>query len=198
MAKSTHIVTGLSACFFLSGIYKSIPDHYHDLHTQGGGPPTWTEPHFTSKTYTECPLPDLKWQLLHGPLRDSLSIKSLRYFMSDDKHQVIVLCSTGENICGHQGYIHGGYSAALLDNVLGTVAFWNLKMPATISLLIKYRKPLYPNDILLIKASKAQVDANQEGCIKLKGEIYTERHAKASVTAEAIFVDVSDKWASAS
>ena len=86
----------------------------------------------------------------------------------------------GTNICGHDGIIHGGLAATILDDVLGYVAIPALpnKMGFTANLNFNYRRPITSDQWVIARAKvdkveerKAYVSASIEN---LEGQVLTE------------------------
>lgn len=71
--------------------------------------------------------------------------------------EVVAVFHLGNEVCGHKGIIHGGLSAALCDEVMGTCSYiFNLGQPSfTANMNLNYKNPLFANSWILIR-SKVQ------------------------------------------
>ncbi|KAI8976553.1 HotDog domain-containing protein [Pilobolus umbonatus] len=114
---------------------------------------------------------------LRGP--DMIAVQPL-IFYNKEHTQVTSVLHLGKNVCGHDGIIHGGLSATLLDEGLAYVAFPALpnKMGFTANLNINYRKPILSDQWVVMRTRldkvdnrKAYVSGHIEG---LDGTVYTE------------------------
>ncbi|KAI7874341.1 HotDog domain-containing protein [Mucor mucedo] len=65
----------------------------------------------------------------------------------------------GENICGHDGIIHGGLAATILDEALACVAIPALpnKFGFTANLNVNYRRPIMSDQWVMLKAKLDQL-----------------------------------------
>ncbi|KAI7898561.1 HotDog domain-containing protein [Cokeromyces recurvatus] len=86
----------------------------------------------------------------------------------------------GKNVCGHDGIIHGGLAATILDEGLASVAVPALpnKIGFTANLNVNYRKPIKSDQWVVMKSKldkiedrKAYVSAFIES---LDGQLFTE------------------------
>mmetsp|Transcript_48003 Transcript_48003/g.102540 ORF Transcript_48003/g.102540 Transcript_48003/m.102540 type:complete len:252 (-) Transcript_48003:454-1209(-) len=72
--------------------------------------------------------------------------------------RVLALVEVGDALNGHVGIVHGGFTAALLDDVLGQATVHEARVqgirgaPLTASLTIKYRRPVFADDVFLVDA----------------------------------------------
>jgi hypothetical protein len=65
------------------------------------------------------------------------------------------------NTCeGQPGFVHGGASAALMDEVLGFTCFSNNFLAATSNLNINYYKPIKLNNLIFINSQIYNVNKN--------------------------------------
>jgi len=153
--------------------------------------PEGVEKHFKqAKTYSERECPKSSNHLLHDTLHETKSIRQLRYFTDSEKEHVLVLCDMGHNICGHKGIVHGGFTASLIDNSLGALAFLNVSMPATKNLRIDYKRPLPAGQSVVVSSTIVSSDSKS---LVLEASVYgSDNNIYAVGVAE--FVDVSKKW----
>lgn len=66
----------------------------------------------------------------------------------------------GENMCGHDGIIHGGLAATILDEALACVAIPALpnKFGFTANLNVNYRRPIMSDQWVMLKAQLDKLD----------------------------------------
>eukprot|EP00923_Selenidium_pygospionis_P017896 GHVN01031443.1.p1 GENE.GHVN01031443.1~~GHVN01031443.1.p1 ORF type:complete len:388 (-),score=58.81 GHVN01031443.1:979-2142(-) len=117
------------------------------------GLPNWTraffqgDTHYSEREYVSSPE---RHHLIHDTIRGADGIKFLRFFMGDNSKHAVIVCETGQNVCGHKNIVHGGFTAALLDSSLGALAFMNVKRPATKSLTVHYTKPIMAGEMVVV------------------------------------------------
>ncbi|KAI8991173.1 HotDog domain-containing protein [Mycotypha africana] len=89
---------------------------------------------------------------LRGP--DKIIVPPLMFFNTSYTELTTVL-HLGKKLCGHEGIIHGGLAATILDETLcylGYPALAPNKVVFTANLNINYRKPILSNQWVVIKA----------------------------------------------
>lgn len=103
-----------------------------------------------------------------------------------DESESLVFLHLGRGLCGHDGIIHGGLLATLLDETLARTAIINLpeKVGVTAKLSLTYRAPTMADQFVVIKTKLTDIKgrkANVSGTIEaLDGTVL--------VQAEAMFV----------
>ena len=76
------------------------------------------------------------------------------------------------NTCeGQPGFVHGGATAAVLDEILGFTCFSNKLLASTINLNINYYKPIKLNNVIFIHSQLYNVNNND---IYLKASIFQD------------------------
>jgi len=70
-----------------------------------------------------------------------------------DETEALVFVHLGRGLCGHDGIVHGGLLATLLDESLARIAISNLpdKVGVTAKLSIDYRTPTRADQVVVIK-----------------------------------------------
>ncbi|KAJ7932858.1 HotDog domain-containing protein [Mycena leptocephala] len=103
-----------------------------------------------------------------------------------DERAAVVFVHLGRGLCGHDGIVHGGLMATLLDEALGRNAIINLpeKVGVTATLSLRYKAPtradqfvVMKTELVELKGRKALVAGRVEA---LDGTLLVE--------AEALFV----------
>ncbi|KAI8982246.1 HotDog domain-containing protein [Mycotypha africana] len=74
-------------------------------------------------------------------------------FYNKDKTKCVMIAHLGPNLCGHDGIIHGGLAATLLDEMLAYVTIPHLptRTGFTANLNVNYRKPIVSNQWVVIR-----------------------------------------------
>lgn len=97
-----------------------------------------------------------------------------------DESEAIGFVHVGRGLCGHDGIVHGGLLATILDESLARTAINNLpdKIGVTANLSINYRAPTFADQFIVIKVRllekkgrKVQVGGRVED---LKGNVLVE------------------------
>ncbi|KAJ7869011.1 HotDog domain-containing protein [Mycena leptocephala] len=76
-----------------------------------------------------------------------------------DESEACVFVHLGRGLCGHDGIVHGGLLATLLDEALARNAFTNLpeKVGVTATLTLKYRAPTRADQFVVLKTQLVEV-----------------------------------------
>ncbi|GAA5960251.1 hypothetical protein JCM21900_002440 [Sporobolomyces salmonicolor] len=108
-------------------------------------------------------------------------------FTSRDKKEAVFVIHVGGGLCGHEGVVHGGLLATVLDESLGRTAFLNLptNIGVTATLNLKYRKPTFANQYIVIRTSVTEQKGRKAW---VKGRI-ENTEGEVLVEAEALFVE---------
>ncbi|KAG1736118.1 HotDog domain-containing protein [Suillus paluster] len=100
-----------------------------------------------------------------------------------DESEAVVIVHVGRGLCGHDGIIHGGLLATILDESLARTAIINLpdKIGVTANLSINYRAPTFADQFIVVRISlvdKAGRKSKVSGKVEdLKGNVLVEAHA---------------------
>ncbi|KAJ8503377.1 hypothetical protein ONZ45_g10913 [Pleurotus djamor] len=100
-----------------------------------------------------------------------------------DESEAYLWVHLGRGLCGHDGIVHGGLLATLLDEALGRQAISNLpdKVGVTASLTVNYKAPTRADQFVLIKTklvSKQGRKVQVEGMVEdLNGNILVQATA---------------------
>ncbi|KAF7721898.1 hypothetical protein EC973_003966 [Apophysomyces ossiformis] len=84
-------------------------------------------------------------------------------FFNADKTECILICHLGKNLCGHDGIIHGGLLATLLDEHLAYVTLPHLPnfTGFTANLNVDYRRPVTSNQWVTVRGKLIKVDGRK-------------------------------------
>ncbi|KAF9042281.1 HotDog domain-containing protein [Panaeolus papilionaceus] len=103
--------------------------------------------------------------------------------VKNDESESVVFLHLGRGLCGHDGIVHGGMLATLLDETLARTAIINLpeKVGVTASLSLNYRAPTMADQFVVIKTKIQEVKgrkATVTGRVEdLKGTVLVEASA---------------------
>ncbi|KAL8292674.1 hypothetical protein RQP46_001286 [Phenoliferia psychrophenolica] len=129
--------------------------------------PAYTE----SRPYaTSVPGPhSLSTYTLRGP--GKFAIPPLVFTTRDQKESIFVI-HVGGGMCGHEGIVHGGLLATILDESLARTAFYSLpnQIGVTATLGLKYKKPTFANQYLVVRTETVDVKGRK---VWVKGHIET-------------------------
>lgn len=126
---------------------------------------------------------------LRGP--GKLSIKPLVRSKRDES-EAIVFVHVGRGLCGHDGIVHGGLLATLLDESLARTAINNLpdKIGVTANLSINYRAPTFADQFIIIKVRLLEKRGRK---VQVSGQV---EDLRGNVLVEANGTFVQPKYAS--
>ncbi|KAI5117008.1 hypothetical protein M0805_004393 [Coniferiporia weirii] len=142
---------------------------------------------YETRPYTALPPERLVHSLTAGALRapGRLALAPLVRARRDESEAVVIL-HFGSGLCGHEGIVHGGLVATVLDESLGRLAIMNTpeKVAVTATLSVHYKAPTRADQFVVIrtrlverKGRKAYVEGTLED---LNGNVLA--------SAEALFV----------
>ncbi|GAA5926006.1 PaaI family thioesterase [Sporobolomyces koalae] len=108
-------------------------------------------------------------------------------FTSPDKREAVFVLHVGKGLCGHEGVVHGGLLATVLDEALGRTALLNLptNIGVTATLNLKYRKPTFAAQYIVIKTNLVEQKGRKAW---VQGRI-ENTEGECMVEAEALFVE---------
>ncbi|CAO3632985.1 unnamed protein product [Cunninghamella blakesleeana] len=122
--------------------------------------------------------PDLFEIQPYSQLKDSAKLQSLTastlrgkgkivvppaVFYNQNRTEVTIVCHLGTELCGHEGYIHGGMLATLLDECLACVAMPSLPnyVGFTANLNIDYRKPVKSDQWVVLRGKLSKIEGRK-------------------------------------
>ncbi|KDE04803.1 hypothetical protein MVLG_04767 [Microbotryum lychnidis-dioicae p1A1 Lamole] len=108
-------------------------------------------------------------------------------FTSKDNKEAVFLMHLGRGLCGHEGVVHGGLLATVLDESLAWTALQllpsNIGVTATLSL--SYKKPTFADQFVVIRTEFVRQEGRK---VWVKGQI-EDLEGMVLVQAEALFVE---------
>jgi len=136
---------------------------------------------YETRPYSQFPEDKRVNHLTAGALRGpgKLALRPLIRAKKDESESWVFL-HIGRGLCGHDGIVHGGLLATLLDETMARTALFNVpdRVVVTANLTINYRAPTRADQFIVIKTSvtelkgrKVSVSARVED---LEGEVLQE------------------------
>ncbi|KAG8533440.1 uncharacterized protein KY384_002223 [Bacidia gigantensis] len=149
--------------------------------------PGWTE----SRPHLRYPETIRPHSLTAGTLMGPGKFPVPPLVFSDDK-ELVSLSYVGTDMCGHNGIVHGGLLATMLDEGLARCGFNSLpsKIAVTANLMINYRKPVPAGSYLVLRAYTTKAEGRKvwvKGSIELLRD--DEKPGDVLVEAEALYVE---------
>lgn len=97
---------------------------------------------------------------LSGP--GKLGIPPLVRAKRDERESIIVM-HVGRSLCGHDGIVHGGLLATVLDEAMGRVALLNFptSVGVTANLSVNYRAPTKADQFLVVRVSLKEMQGRK-------------------------------------
>lgn len=154
------------------------------------------DPRYTeSRPHLKLPEKMRNHNLTGGTLAgdDKIVVPPLNFLDANaEAPSLVQLSYLGSSLCGHQGIVHGGLLATLLDEGLARACFPALpnKIGVTASLTINYKKPCPANSYVVLRAQTTKVEGRKawvKGWIELLGDGTEE--GEHLVEAEALFIE---------
>jgi len=127
--------------------------------------------------------------LLHDTLNGEDKISDMKIYRDVKSNEVIVTCSMGPGVSGHPNIVHGGATAALLDNSFGYAFFAaNVGNGFTANLNIDYRAPIMVGSKIILTTRASKVEGRK---VYLTAEIRSRNkddYDKLYVEARCLFI----------
>ncbi|KAJ3551366.1 hypothetical protein NM688_g4747 [Phlebia brevispora] len=142
---------------------------------------------YETRPFVEVPKEMLANSLTAGALRGpgKLALPPLVRARRDESEAHIII-HVGSGLCGHEGIVHGGMLATLLDESLGRLALLNLpdKVGVTAYLNMNYRAPTRADQFVVIKTRLLEQNGRK---VKVAGTV-EDLQGNVLVEANALFV----------
>ncbi|KAA8916223.1 hypothetical protein TRICI_001620 [Trichomonascus ciferrii] len=117
-------------------------------------------------------------------------------FTNVNEKEMYYLYHVGNRLSGHEGIVHGGFLATLLDEGLSRCTFPSLpnKYGVTANLNINYKAPVPAESYLLLHAKVIDAKGRR---VKAQGEIHTLKDVAADeqILVEGTVTMVEPRWA---
>lgn len=143
---------------------------------------------YESRPYQNYPEERRRHSLTSGTLRGpgKLAIPPL-VFAKEDESEAIAIIHVGRSLCGHDGIVHGGLLATLLDETLARNALLNLpaKVGVTANLSVNYRAPARADQFIAIHTRLDSVNGRK---VTVSGTITSVETKEVLTEAKALFV----------
>jgi uncharacterized protein (TIGR00369 family) len=130
--------------------------------------------------------------VIHHTLKGEGMIEAYEIYVNESREEMVAVVQIGKDMCGYPGAVHGGVSAALIDNTAGWhyLVLAEKKPGVTAYLNLNYRSVIKAGTPVVITQRLREV----------KGRKYyiditmTDEHGKVLVEAEALFVQLKPSW----
>ncbi|KAG8699860.1 hypothetical protein FRC09_006329 [Ceratobasidium sp. 395] len=143
---------------------------------------------YESRPYKDYPEERRRHALVSGSLRGPGKIALPPVvFAREDESETLVIVHVGRSLCGHDGIVHGGLLATLLDESLARTALLNLpaKVGVTANLSINYRAPARADQFISIHTRLEKLEGRKA---TVTGEVRSIESDEVLTTASALFV----------
>ncbi|KAG8709881.1 hypothetical protein FRC09_000419 [Ceratobasidium sp. 395] len=143
---------------------------------------------YESRPYKDYPEERRRHALVSGSLRGPGKIALPPVvFAKEDESETLVIVHVGRSLCGHDGIVHGGLLATLLDESLARTALLNLpaKVGVTANLSINYRAPARADQFISIRTRLEKLEGRKA---TVTGEVRSVESDEVLTTANALFV----------
>jgi len=132
---------------------------------------------------------DPKGNLIHNTLNEKDKIWDMKVYRDLTTNEVLLTCKMGNGVSGHPGIVHGGATAALLDNTFGyAYIVTNVGNGFTANLNINYRAPIIAGSKIILIARAMKIEGRK---VHLSAEIRSrdkDDYDKIYVEAECLFI----------
>ncbi|KAF8342655.1 Thioesterase/thiol ester dehydrase-isomerase [Cantharellus anzutake] len=147
-----------------------------------------SDDYYESRPYAKYPEEKRVNSLTAGSLRGpgKLAVPPI-LFAKHDETESIAFIHLGRSLCGHDGIIHGGLLATLLDESLARNAFMNLPghIGVTANLNINYRSPTIADQVIKITTKLEEIRGRKA---VVSGRV-EDLSGKLLVDATGIFIE---------
>ncbi|KAI9902270.1 hypothetical protein N3K66_004087 [Trichothecium roseum] len=112
-------------------------------------------------------------------------------YKDDTEGALLAFYYLGRKLSGHNGLVHGGVSATLLDECMGRATFPRLtgKIAVTANLQVDYRAPIKVDSVVLVRANVTECEGRK---VWVRGVIEDAEEGTVFVEAKGLFIE--PKW----
>ncbi|KAL2889475.1 mitochondrial protein [Ceratocystis lukuohia] len=113
-------------------------------------------------------------------------------FLDEQAGALLGYYHMGRRLAGHQGIVHGGFQAMLLDECMARATFPRLpaKISVTANLKVDYKAPLPVNRYIVLKAETVKVEGRKAW---VEGSVSDAHTGEVYASASGLFIQ--PKWA---
>uniref|UniRef100_A0A061RV78 Thioesterase superfamily member 4 n=1 Tax=Tetraselmis sp. GSL018 TaxID=582737 RepID=A0A061RV78_9CHLO len=129
---------------------------------------------------------------LFSNLLKSGLVNDIHCFFDADKRRFHTLLDLGPDVCGHPTIVHGGITAAIMDEAFGGLIFCLKKKkvlgpgpPFTVKLEVEYKKPIRVNRNIVCSTEILDVDGRK---VWVGATIVDVKSRETYATGKALFV----------
>ncbi|KAL4749779.1 hypothetical protein BDW72DRAFT_204444 [Aspergillus terricola var. indicus] len=114
--------------------------------------------------------------------------------------RAVTVFHTGRDMCGHPGYVHGGFLSVMFDEVFAHCVSQSFPSGTgmTANLNVDFRKPALPERVYVLRAETVKVEGRKawvEGVMKMMPAKKTASEDEAVLVAEARALFIEPKFA---
>ncbi|KAL4908762.1 hypothetical protein BDW74DRAFT_173993 [Aspergillus multicolor] len=114
--------------------------------------------------------------------------------------RAITVFHAGRDMCGHPGYIHGGFLSVMFDEVFAHCVSQSFRSGTgmTANLNVDFRKPALPGRVYVLRAETVKVEGRKawvEGTMRMMLAARTSSEEEAVLVAEARALFIEPKFA---
>ncbi|KAM6511797.1 hypothetical protein FALCPG4_016791 [Fusarium falciforme] len=130
--------------------------------------------------------------LMGSTLAASDAVAEPYVFKDDNKGALLAFYYLGRRLAGHVGIVHGGITAALLDECMGRATFGRLpgKIAVTAKLEIEYKDPISLDSVITIRADTIEVQGRKAW---VEAKVQDAVDGRIVALAKGLFIQ--PKWA---
>ncbi|KAL4971989.1 HotDog domain-containing protein [Aspergillus desertorum] len=114
--------------------------------------------------------------------------------------RAVTVFHTGRDMCGHPGYVHGGFLSVMFDEVFAHCVSQSFRSGTgmTANLNVDFRKPALPGRVYVLRAETVRVEGRKawvEGAMRMMPAKRTASEDEAVLVAEARALFIEPKFA---
>ncbi|KAL6238843.1 hypothetical protein BDW75DRAFT_200438 [Aspergillus navahoensis] len=114
--------------------------------------------------------------------------------------RAVTIFHTGRDMCGHPGYVHGGFLSVMFDEVFAHCVSQSFRSGTgmTANLNVDFRNPALPGRVYVLRAETVKVEGRKawvEGVMKMMPAKRTANEDEAVLVAEARALFIEPKFA---
>ncbi|KAL4984708.1 HotDog domain-containing protein [Aspergillus falconensis] len=114
--------------------------------------------------------------------------------------RAVTVFHTGRDMCGHPGYVHGGFLSVMFDEVFAHCVSQSFRSGTgmTANLNVDFRKPALPGRVYVLRAETVKVEGRKawvEGAMRMMPAKRTASEDEAVLVAEARALFIEPKFA---
>ncbi|KAK9895432.1 Thioesterase/thiol ester dehydrase-isomerase [Cystobasidium minutum MCA 4210] len=146
------------------------------------------------RPYSKVPLEKKRHSLTQSTLRGPgmFAVPPLLFYTPDNK-ECIAIMHIGQKMCGHNGIVHGGLLATILDEAIARPAFFMVpnRVAMTAYLNVRYKAPTPADTFIVVRVQGDRAEGRKAWA---SGTI-SNLDGKVLVEADSLYVEPKNAWA---